>query len=105
MRRIRKGDQVIVLTGRSKGHKGMVTRVLSEERVIVENANMVKRHTRPNPRSGAPGGIVEKEASIHISNVALFNPQKKKADRVGFRMLEDGRKVRYFKSSGEVIEG
>ncbi len=105
MRKIKKGDQVIVLTGKSKGHKGVVARVLDNERVIVENANMVKRHTRANPRSGSPGGIIEKEASLHISNVALFNPQSKKGDRVGFRMLEDGRKVRYFKSSGEVIEG
>lgn len=104
MRKIKKGDQVVISVGKSKGHRGVVTRVFPNDRVVVESANMVKRHTRPNPRLGTAGGIVEKEAPIHISNVALYNPQTKKADKVGIKVLEDGRKVRYFKSSGEVVE-
>ena len=104
MHRIRKGDQVVVLTGKDKGKRGTVLRVLENDRVVVENVNVVKRHTRPNPMRGAQGGIVEKEMPIHVSNVALFNPGPKKADRVGFRTLEDGRKVRYFKSNGEVVD-
>ena len=104
MRRIRKGDQVIVLTGKDKGKRGTVLSVREDDRVVVENINVAKRHTRPNPMRGTSGGIVEKEMPIHISNVALFNSTTKKADRVGFRVLEDGRKVRYFKSNDEVVD-
>ena len=104
MRRIRKGDDVIVTAGRDKGRRGTVLRVLESDRLIVEGINMVKRHTKPNPTRGVSGGIVEREASIHASNVMLYNPQTKKGDRVGFRMLDDGRKVRYFKSTNEVVD-
>ncbi len=104
MRKIRKGDEVIIQTGKDRGQRGVVVRVLSDNRVVVENANMVKRHTRPNPQRGVAGGIVEKEAPVHISNVSIYNHVTKKADRVGFRVLEDGRKVRYFKSTGEVVD-
>ena len=103
MNRIRKNDQVIVIAGRDKGRKGTVTRV-DGERVWVENVNVVKRHQKPNPARGVTGAIVQKEAPIHASNVSLWNPAMKKADRVGFRTLEDGRKVRYFKSNGEVVD-
>ncbi len=103
MKRIKKNDQVIVIAGRDKGRKGTVTRV-DGDRVIVENVNVVKRHQKPNPAKGLQGGIVEKEMSLHISNVALFNPATNKADRVGFRTLEDGRKVRFFKSNNEVVD-
>ena len=104
MRKIKKGDDVIVLTGKDKGKRGTVLRVTADNRVFVENVNMVKRHTKPNPQRGVAGGIVEKEASVDASNVALFNPATKKADRVGFRVLEDGRKVRFFKSNNEVVD-
>lgn len=104
MRKIRKDDDVIVIAGRDKGKRGTVVRVLTEDRVIVQNVNMVKRHTKPNPGRGVPGGIIEKEAPIHVSNVAVFNPLTRRADRVGVRRLEDGRKVRYFKSNGEVLD-
>lgn len=104
MRKIRKGDDVIVTTGKDKGKRGQIVRVVDAERVVVENVNMVKRHTKPNPQRNVAGGIVEKEKSIHVSNVAIFNPATKKADRVGFRTLEDGRKVRCYKSNSEVID-
>lgn len=104
MQRIRKGDQVVVQTGKDKGKRGTVLRVLENDRVVVENVNVVKKHTRPNPVRGAQGGIVEKEMPIHVSNVAVYNPGAKKGDRVGFRTLDDGRKVRYFKSNGEVVD-
>lgn len=104
MHRIRKDDDVIVITGKDKGKRGTVVRVLPGDKVLVENVNIVKRHTKPNPNRGVSGGIVEKEAPMDISNVALFNPVTKKADRVGFKVLEDGRKVRYFKSTNEVID-
>jgi large subunit ribosomal protein L24 len=104
MHRIRKGDHVVVLTGKDRGKRGTVLRVLENDRVVVENINVAKRHTRPNPMRGTQGGIVEKEMPIHVSNVALFNSATKKGDRVGFRTLEDGRKVRYFKSNGEVVD-
>ena len=103
MKRIKKNDQVIVIAGRDKGRKGAVTRV-DGERVWVENVNVVKRHQKPNPAKGLQGGIIEKEMSLHISNVALLNTTTDKADRVGFRTLEDGRKVRYFKSNNEVVD-
>lgn len=103
MNRIKKNDQVIVSTGRDKGRRGTVTKV-DGDRVWVEGANVVKRHQRPNPNKGLQGGIVEKEMPLHISNVMLFNPVTSKGDRVGFRTLEDGRKVRYFKSNKEVVD-
>ena len=104
MNKIRKGDEVVVITGKDKGKRGAVMRVLDTGRVVVESINMVKRHTRPNPMKGVAGGIVDKEMSIHISNVALFNRATQKADRVGFKTLDDNRKVRVFKSSGEVVD-
>lgn len=104
MRKIKKGDDVIVIAGKDKGKRGTVLRVAADDRVVVENVNMVKRHTKPNPQRGVSGGIVEKEAAINVSNVAIFNPATKKADRVGFRVLEDGRKVRFFKSNNEVVD-
>jgi len=104
MRKFRKNDDVIVLTGKDRGKRGNVVRVVSEDHVVVENVNMVKRHTKPNPNRGVAGGIVEKEMPIHVSNVAHFNPVTKKSDRVGFKVLEDGRKVRIFKSTSEVLD-
>ena len=104
MRKIRKGDEVIVITGRDKGRRGTVVKVVGGDRVLVEGINMVKRHTKPNPNRGIAGGIIEREAAIHISNVLLFNAATKKGDRVGFRTLDDGRKVRYFKSNHEVVD-
>lgn len=104
MRRIRKGDQVVVIAGKDKGKRGNVLRVLDDDRLIVENINVVKKHQKPNPTRGVPGGIIDMEAPIHVSNVMLYNPQTSKGDRVGFRMLEDGRKVRFFKSTGEVVD-
>ncbi len=104
MRKIKKGDQVVVRAGKEKGKRGAVLRVLPNDRVLVENINIVKRHTRPNPNKGVTGGIVDKEAPIHISNVALYNPGVGNGERVGIKFLEDGRKVRYFKGSGEVAD-
>lgn len=104
MNKIRKGDEVVVITGKDKGKRGAVLKVLDTGRVVVEGINMVKRHTRPNPMKGVAGGIVDKEMSIHISNVALFNRATQKADRVGFKTLDDNRKVRVFKSGGEVVD-
>ena len=102
MNRIRKGDQVIVIAGADKGKKGEVVRVAGDK-VVVQNIHIVKRHTKANPQTGQAGGIVEREAPIHISNVMLLNPVSGKGDRVGFKVLEDGRKVRVFKSNGEVV--
>ncbi|MEE9159457.1 MAG: 50S ribosomal protein L24 [Gammaproteobacteria bacterium] len=104
MQKIRKGDEVVVLTGKDKGKRGVVLRVYPDDRVSIENVNMVKRHTKPNPMRGTAGGIIEKEMPIHVSNVALYNSVTKKPDRVGFKVLEDGRKVRYFKSNNEVLD-
>ncbi|MGE0356714.1 MAG: 50S ribosomal protein L24 [Burkholderiales bacterium] len=104
MKKIRKGDQVVVTTGKDKGKRGTVLRVLDTGKVVVEGINRVKRHTRPNPIKGQTGGIVDKEMPVQVSNVALFNPATGKGDRVGFRVLEDGRKVRFFKSNGEVAD-
>jgi large subunit ribosomal protein L24 len=104
MRRIRKGDEVIVQAGKDKGKRGTVLRVFADDKVVVENVNVVKRHTKPNPARGTSGGIVDKEMPIHVSNLNLYNPVTKKGDRVGFRMLQDGRKVRYFKSNNEVVD-
>jgi large subunit ribosomal protein L24 len=104
MNRIRKGDRVIVTTGRDKGRQGTVIRIPDDEHVVVENVHMVKKHQKPNPQRNTQGGIVQREAAVHISNVALFNPLTKKADRVAFKKLDDGRKVRVFKSNGEVVD-
>ena len=104
MQRIRKGDEVVVIAGKDKGKRGTVLRRIDAEHLIVEGVNRVKKHQRPNPMRGLAGGIVEKEMPIHVSNVAVFNAQTKKADRIGFRILEDGRKVRVFKSNGEMLD-
>ncbi len=102
--KIRKGDEVVVLTGKDKDKRGTVIKMLGEDRVVVENINMAKKHTKPNPNKGEPGGILDKEMPLHISNIALFNPATGKGDRVGFRILEDGKKVRVFKSNDEVVD-
>jgi len=105
MRKIKKGDDVVVMIGKDSGKRGNVLKVLPEvDKLIVENVNIVKKHTKPNPQAGVAGGIVEKEMPIHVSNVMLYNPQTKKGDRIGFRTLEDGRKVRVFKSNDEVVD-
>ena len=104
MNKLRKGDEVVVITGRDKGRRGTIIRVVDAGHVLVENVNMVKRHTKPNPARNVQGGIVEKEAPLHISNVALWNPVVKKGDRVGIRTLVDGRRVRFFKSNDEVVD-
>jgi large subunit ribosomal protein L24 len=104
MNKIRKGDDVIITVGRDKGKRGTVLRRIDDDHLIVEGVNRVKKHVRPNPMKGQTGGIVDKEMPIHVSNVALFNPQTKKADRIGFKTLEDGRTVRVFKSNGEMVE-
>ena len=104
MKRIHKGDEVIVLTGRSKGQRGHVLVILDNDRLLVENVNMVKRHTKSDPGRNKTGGIIEKEAPIHVSNVAMFNAATGQADRIGFKSLEDGHKVRIFKSTGEAVD-
>jgi large subunit ribosomal protein L24 len=104
MLRLKKGDEVMVLSGRDKGKRGTVLRRVDAEHVVVEGVNRVKKHQRPNPMKGETGGIVEKDMPIHVSNVALFNPQTQKADRVGFKVLDDGRKVRVFRSNGEQVD-
>lgn len=104
MEKIRKGDDVVVTTGRDKGRRGTVLNCLEDDLLLVEGVNRVKKHTRPNPMKGQAGGIVEKEMPIHLSNVALFNPSTQKGDRVGFKVLEGGSKVRVFKSNGELVK-
>lgn len=104
MRRIRRGDEVIVTAGKYKGTRGEVQRVYPDDRVLVDGVNIVKRHRKANPQRNIPGGIVEEERPIHISNVLLFNPTTGKGDRVGIRALTDGRRVRYFKSNDEVVD-
>ncbi|HEX5093697.1 MAG TPA: 50S ribosomal protein L24 [Burkholderiales bacterium] len=104
MQRIRKGDEVVVITGRDKGKRGTVLRRVGADHLVVEGVNRVKKHQRPNPMKGLTGGIVDKDMPIHVSNIALFNPQTQKADRVGFKQLDDGRKVRVFKSNGEQVD-
>jgi LSU ribosomal protein L24P len=107
MRRIRKGDDIIVITGKDKGRRGTVSQVLADDRVVVEGVNLVKKHQRANPNAGVGGGIVEKEMPLHISNVMLYNPQTGKGDRVGFRQIGEGetqRKVRVYKSSQELVD-
>ena len=104
MRKIKTGDDIIVITGKDKGRRGTVLRVYDDERVLVEGINMVKKHQKPNPQAGVQGGIIDKEMPIEQSNLMLYNPQTKKGDRLGIRFLEDGRKVRYFKSNNEVVD-
>jgi large subunit ribosomal protein L24 len=104
MQRIKKGDEVVVLAGRDKGKRGTVLRRVDAQYVVVEGVNRVKKHQRPNPMKNITGGIVDKDMPIHISNIALFNPATKKADRVGVKSLEDGRKVRVFKANGEQVD-
>ena len=103
MEKIRKGDEVIVIAGKDKGKRGTIVRRIGSERVVVEGVNRVKKHVKPNPVKGVVGGVVDKDMPLHVSNVSLYNPATKKADRVGFKLLEDGKKVRVFKSSGEVV--
>jgi large subunit ribosomal protein L24 len=104
MKRIRKGDEVVVLAGRDKGKRGTVLRSVDADHVVVEGVNRVKKHQRPNPMKGETGGIVDKDLPIHVSNVALFNPATKKADRAGIKVLEGGKKVRVFKDNGEQVD-
>ena len=104
MNKIRKGDEVVVITGKDKGRRGTVLNVFADDRVLVEGINVAKKHQKGNPNQGVQGGIVDKEMPIAISNVMLFNPKTKKGDRVGIRSLDDGKKVRYFKSNGEVVD-
>jgi large subunit ribosomal protein L24 len=105
MRKIKKGDNVVVIAGRDKGKRGDVARVVDDTHVVVNGVNQVKRHTKPNPMKNQPGGIVTKEVPIHVSNVAIWNPVTQKPDRIGFRIMDDGRKLRFFKSNGEQING
>ena len=104
MRKIRKGDLVVLTAGRDKGRKGTVIEVLADDRVRVEGLNMAKKHQRPNPNANVPGGIIDREAPVHISNVLIVNPATQKGDRIGFKALEDGRKVRVFKSNNEMVD-
>jgi len=104
MRKLRKGDDVIVNSGRDKGKRGTVLNMIADDKVVVEGVNVVKRHTKPNPQQGLAGGIVSKEVPIHISNISLYNAESGKGDRVGIKTLDDGMKVRFFKSSGEVVD-
>jgi large subunit ribosomal protein L24 len=104
MNKLKSGDEVVVIAGKDKGKRGKIARVLQDGRLIVSGVNMVKKHQKPNPFLGTPGGIVEKEAAIQISNVAIFNSATNKADRVGFKVLEDGKKIRIFKSNQEAID-
>lgn len=104
MRKLKCDDEVIVITGKDKGKRGTIARLVGSDRVIVHGVNMVKRHTKPNPNANQAGGIVEKEAALSISNVAIFNPETNKADRVGIQVLEDGAKKRVFKSNGQEID-
>ena len=104
MSKIRKGDQVVILSGRDKGRQGQVLQVFANGRVTVENVNKVKKHQKPNPQAGVAGGIVEKEQPLAVSKVAIWNTGAKKADRIGFKRLADGKKVRFFKSNGEMLD-
>ena len=103
MRKLKKGDNVVVIAGRDKGKRGDVVRIVGDDRVLVSGVNQVKKHQRPNPMKGEQGGIVSKEMPIHVSNVAAWNPVTQKPDRIGFRVMGDGRKVRFFKSNGELL--
>ena len=103
MEKIRKGDEVVVITGKDKGKRGTVVRRVDAEHVVVEGVNRVKKHVKPNPVKGVVGGVIDKDMPLHVSNVSLYNPATKKADRVGFKLLDDGKKVRVFKSNGETV--
>jgi large subunit ribosomal protein L24 len=104
MARIKKGDEVVVIAGKDKGRRGAVVRIYDDGRVLVENVNIVKKHQKGNPQAGQPGGIISKEMPVDISNVMVLNPQTDKGDRIGFKTLADGKKVRYFKSNNEVLD-
>lgn len=104
MKKIRKGDQVVILSGKDKGKRGVVLSTSGDDAVVVEGVNVIRKHQRPNPLKGINGGIIERSMPIHISNVGLYNPVSGKADKVGFRLLADNRKVRYFKSTNEVVD-
>ena len=104
MNRLRKGDEVVVIAGKDKGRRGSVLRVYEDGRVLVENVNIARKHQKPNPNAGVPGGIIEKEAPLDASNVMIYNPATEKGDRIGFRILENGQKVRYLKSNNEVLD-
>jgi large subunit ribosomal protein L24 len=104
MAKIKKGDDVIIRTGKDKGKSGRVVQILKDEKVLVEGINQVKKNQKPNPNAGISGGIIVKDMPINISNIGLYNPETKKADRVGYKFLEDGKKVRYFKSTNEVVD-
>jgi len=104
MQKIKKGDDVIVMTGKDKGRRGSVLRIMENGRVLVEGINMVKKHQKPNPNAGVQGGIIDKEMPVHASNVMVFNPITEKGDKVGVKTLEDGRRVRFFKSNNEVVD-
>jgi large subunit ribosomal protein L24 len=105
MRKIKKGDTVVVIAGRDKGKRGDVSKIVDDTHVVVDGVNQVKKHAKPNPMKNQPGGIVTKDLPIHVSNVAIWNPVTQKPDRIGFRLLDDGRKVRFYKSNGEQING
>jgi large subunit ribosomal protein L24 len=104
MQKLKKGDEVIVLTGKDKGKQGSITKLVGTDKVLVQGINKAKKHQKPNPNQGVAGGIIDKEMPIHISNIGLYNPDTKKADRVGIKVLEDGKKVRFFKSTNEVVD-
>lgn len=104
MKRLKTGDEVIVMTGRNRGARGVVTRLVGEDRVLIENVNLVRKHRKPNPQQNQPGGIVEEERPLHVSNVALYNPATEQGGRIGIKTLAEGQRVRYFKSDGEVID-
>ncbi len=103
MRKIKKGDNVVVIAGRDKGKRGDVQRIVDDTHVVVNGVNAMKKHAKPNPLKNQPGGIVTKEMPIHVSNIAIWNPITQKPDRIGFRIMEDGRKLRFYKSNGELI--
>ena len=105
MRKIKKGDNVVVITGRDKGKRGDVEKIVDDSHVVVNGINAMKKHAKPNPLKNQPGGIITKEMPIHVSNIAIWNPVTQKPDRIGFRTLDDGRKLRFYKSNGEQING
>ncbi|HEX7812145.1 MAG TPA: 50S ribosomal protein L24 [Burkholderiales bacterium] len=104
MRKIKKGDNVVIITGKDKGKRGAVLRVIDDNHVLIEGANRVRKHQKPNPMKGTTGGIVDKEMPLHVSNIAIFNPTTQKADRVGVKQLDDGRRVRIYRSNGEMLD-
>lgn len=104
MKRLKQGDEVIVIAGRNRGARGVVTRLVGADRVLIENVNLVRKHRKPNPQANQPGGIVEEERPLHVSNVALYNPATERAGRIGIKTLGQGQRVRFFKSDGEVID-